>query len=127
MILTFSKEKFKRKILLGKKIHTIREDKTNRWFKGRVAQLWLGNPRNTRAKAKPHFFQEVTIVSVQEVIIKSFERMNDSYVTVDGRRLDLQETRDLAWNDGFENLVEFWLWFNADFTGKIIHWTDKKY
>lgn len=35
--------------------------------------------------------------------------------------------RQLAQNDGFETTEDFFAYFNEDFTGKIIHWTDKKY
>ena len=33
----------------------------------------------------------------------------------------------LAINDGFESLKHFFEYFNEDFEGKIIHWTDLKY
>jgi len=35
--------------------------------------------------------------------------------------------KTLARNDGFESVDDFFKWFNADFQGKIIHWTDFKY
>lgn len=30
----------------------------------------------------------------------------------------------LANNDGFDNAVDFFKWFNKDFEGEIVHWTD---
>jgi len=33
----------------------------------------------------------------------------------------------LAKNDGFEGIEDFFKWFNEDFKGKIIHWTNYKY
>lgn len=33
----------------------------------------------------------------------------------------------LALNDGFDSVEDFFEYFNEDFTGKIIHWTDLKY
>ena len=38
------------------------------------------------------------------------------------KKLDL-----LAQNDGFETIEEFFAYFNEDFKGKMIHWTDLKY
>jgi predicted nucleotide-binding protein (sugar kinase/HSP70/actin superfamily) len=33
----------------------------------------------------------------------------------------------LAINDGFEDMHQFFKWFDTDFKGKIIHWTDLRY
>lgn len=33
----------------------------------------------------------------------------------------------IAVNDGFDNIHDFLSWFNKDFDGQIIHWTDKRY
>lgn len=33
----------------------------------------------------------------------------------------------LANNDGFDTVEDFFAYFNKDYTGKIIHWTDLKY
>jgi len=33
----------------------------------------------------------------------------------------------LAINDGFDCIDDFFAWFNTDFTGKIIWFVDKKY
>ncbi len=49
------------------------------------------------------------------------------YVKVDGRLLDKDEIHRLANKDGFYNILEFFNWFNTDFDGQIIHWTDLKY
>ena len=35
--------------------------------------------------------------------------------------------RELAKNDGFESVEDFFAYFNKDFKGKIIHWTDLQY
>ena len=34
---------------------------------------------------------------------------------------------NIARNDGFDSINEFFDFFDKDFSGKIIHWTDKKY
>lgn len=48
-------------------------------------------------------------------------------IIVDGNPLPLDEMKAIAKNDGFDSLADFLTWFNKDFTGRIIHWTDKKY
>ena len=37
------------------------------------------------------------------------------------------EMLQLAHNDGFDTIDDFFAYFNEDFIGKIIHWTDLKY
>ena len=49
MLLTFSKSEFRDRIRKGVKIHSIREDKYNRWKAGMNIHFWLGNPRNKRS------------------------------------------------------------------------------
>jgi len=41
--------------------------------------------------------------------------------------MSLWEIERLAENDGFNTASDFLEWFDHDFTGKIIHWTDYKY
>lgn len=44
-----------------------------------------------------------------------------------GIRLKRSQIEELAMNDGFESVDQFFAWFNKDWKGKIIHWTDLKY
>ena len=52
-------------------------------------------------------------------------------IFIDGRKITDQHTLDLlALNDGFDSYAEFIKWESWDkksFTGKIIHWTSKRY
>ncbi len=48
-------------------------------------------------------------------------------VLVDDRKLKIEEVNQLAINDGFNSVDDFFQYFNTDFTGKLIHWTDLKY
>ncbi len=124
MILAF-KNKFKEPILKGTKKHTIRADKHNRWKAGNKIHCATG----VRTK-NYSCFKEYVCISTQKIEITRpvwSEYLNDAVVKVDGKVLTEKEQQQLAWNDGFANLLEFWLWFNEDFTGKIIHWTDLKY
>lgn len=124
MILGFKPE-FQEPILKGTKIHTIREDKPNRWKAGNKIHYATG----VRTK-KYNQFKLGECVSVQQIEITRpiwSEYLNDAVVKIDGKTLTKEQQQQLAYNDGFSNLLSFWLWFNEDFKGKIIHWTDFKY
>lgn len=130
MLLTFSKDRFELFIKSGIKIHSIREDKSNRWKQGMKIHLWRGNPRNV--SQNPYSFGERVCISMQKIFIHpDFGPSGGlySFVTIDGRQITGDELEQLARNDGFSSVRQFFLWFKktGDFTGKIIHWTDKKY
>lgn len=57
----------------------------------------------------------------------NFAKNSKTIVKIDGRKLTEPEIQQLAWNDGFDNLVDFWMWFADGFKGKIIHWTELRY
>ncbi|WP_246838111.1 hypothetical protein [Leptospira mayottensis] len=48
-------------------------------------------------------------------------------IFIHGQKLSYSECEELAENDGFESFSDFCTYFNNNFEGKIIHWTDKKY
>lgn len=129
MLLTFSKPEFRDKIRKGIKIHTIRDDKHNRWKVGTKIHFWLGNPRNTKSKVKPYQFG-VGEVSKVEIIRIDFDNPNDWQIDTVyiGENIVLEtpeELNALAINDGFENWWQMRLWFeNSDgqYVGKIIYW-----
>ncbi|TCN63702.1 hypothetical protein [Acetobacteroides hydrogenigenes] len=127
MLMTFSKLEFKTWIEDEMKIHSIREDKHGRWKPGMLIHMWMGTPRNTRGKVKPYQFDTKRVVSIQRIEIRRREDAMQSVVKVDGRVLDINELKALSWNDGFTTFADFWDWFREDFTGKIVHWTDKRY
>lgn len=134
MILNF-KPQFPNKILECTKIHTIREDKHNRWRADRTIHFTV----NARTKQQNCFLLRkctsvqniyiywcdttVTIVidniclCVFNVAASHSEYNNNGY----------NNLKTLAINDGFDNVTEFLCWFNKDFEGKIIHWTNGRY
>jgi len=132
MILSYSKPEFVDLILLGKKIHTIREDAPQRWKAGREIQHWLGNPRNVHAKNKPREFLKGVCFSVQSIKIECMDRSNWGIyyrVWIDGKAVSCPDCSVLAENDGLTS-DEFSLWFLKGqdvFVGKIIHFTDLRY
>lgn len=116
------------------KLHTIREDKADRWKAGNNIHFVINN----RTKNRFQFAPVIKCVSVQEIEIKYKilrHRVSpsgiDQYVEVnvflDGLKLIKNEVEKLVINDGFPSLEAFFLFFNKDFQGKIIHWTDLKY
>lgn len=111
---------------LPAKIHTIREDKANRWKEGNMIHFVINN----RTKDRFQFAPVVFCTGVQKIEIK----YNDyPVVIIDNRPLYISNKEDysilhkLAQNDGFETIEEFFGYFNKDFKGKIIHWTNFEY
>lgn len=133
MIIGF-KERFIQPIIDGKKKHTIRDDKTNRWCTGKKMNMAIG----VRTKHYKQFIEK-TCTGTQHIKITYLFVQNRAIVHIDNcffgevffaENKVLTFTGDLeilAKNDGFENVNEFFEWFHSDFTGKIIHWTDFRY
>ena len=104
------------------KIHTIREDKTNRWDVGTKIHFVI----NSRTKNRFQFAPVVLVKSIQSFEIKYYKKngANKVDILVDGASVSLNL---LAQNDGFDSTGEFLDYFNTNFKGKIIHWTDFEY
>ncbi len=121
MILSFMPQ-FKEKILNRSKIHTIRKN-NKRWTVGKKIHFATG----VRTK-NYNCFKEGECIALQEFAI--YWRGNTVYpvaVTISKRKLSLDEVEALAKNDGFDHVDDFYDWFNEDFKGIIIHWTDYLY
>lgn len=115
------------------KIHTIRQDESNRWKAGIDIHFVINN----RTKEHFRFAPVLKCVSVQSIVIS--EMIMTPYpciilnnekvftVKVDQKYLAADKIKELAINDGFPSIESFFDYFNEDFTGKIIHWTDLKY
>jgi len=148
---------FREKILAGAgygpivsmpKIHTMREDPYNRWKAGMSIQMAYG----VRTKNYEQFNKGITelekCVSTQAIKIIWFykneyiktdlplKQINGPHgefnyypaIWIDGRQLlTFGEIITLAHNDGFDSVIDFFKWFNRDWSGKIIHWTDFRY
>lgn len=123
MIISF-KPQFVPKILAGTKIHTLREDKTNRWQAGRKMHMYTGRYTATDRQ----FIKAAECVSVQQVLLFPENR----WIGVHNKAGVMQyltkfEIEEFARNDGFDTLEAFWQWFTTTQTLKLIHWTDKRY
>lgn len=124
MVIGF-KPQFKKPILQGSKKHTIREDKNDRWKPGMKIHFATG----VRTRLY-HQFYEGSCKSTQRIniIYDNIPPMgNVVNVLIDERQISWKELETLAVNDGFEDVSDFLNWFNEDFEGKIIHWTDLRY
>jgi len=116
-------------LLIDPKLHTMREDKTDRWKVGMKIHPVINN----RTKNRFQFTPLLEVKAIQKIeIIYSNEALCDWYgvepvLKIDDRILSVEEMEVIAKNDGFESAHHFCHWFKKDFTGKIIHWTDLKY
>ena len=117
------------------KLHTIREDKNNRWKVGTKIDFFI----NARQKNMFRFAPVLPVVSTQVFEInwhssneklfvrvyidgKSFARIDfDKELYVSGQMLDFVNS------DGFDTIEDFFDYFDKDYVGKIIHWTDLEY
>lgn len=119
---------------INPKLHTIRAG--NRWHAGMIIDFFI----NARTKKMFRFAPKIPCVSVQEI---NFEWQYDKHcdekyisIFIDGQCeingyysnvVLLKWVHELAINDGFESAEDFLNYFNKDFTGQIIHWTNKTY
>lgn len=111
------------------KLHTIREDKKDRWKTGTNIDFYI----DVRKKNMLRFAPVLPVVSTQQIIIKHDTVKTgvwslDSTIYIDGKIvLDPAIYLKIAHYDGFDSIPDFFNYFNKDFKGKIIHWTDLKY
>lgn len=120
MVLGF-KPQFVQPILNGTKIHTIREDKHDRWKPGMTIHFATG----VRTK-KYKQFKEKFCVSIQSIEIKFKEDFLSVYINgISMHGMSFLKT--ISKNDGFESEWDFLKFFKDGFKGKIIHWTNFKY
>lgn len=119
------------------KLHTIRPDSKDRWRTGRDIHFVINNRTPNRFQFAP----VIPCVSVQKIGIRyKIHQSGDSvHALIDGdvyagaswypsgHIRTVWGGEDLARNDGFDCLEDFFDYFNEDFTGKIIHWTKLRY
>lgn len=128
------------------KIHTIREDKKNRWKVGTKIHFFI----NCRQKDMFRFAPVLPVVSKQKIELiwkentenhtflgTKFDRIctikiddrfyGDAYLFNGSVVSSSYTIPTFANNDGFDTPDELFAYFNKNFKGKIIHWTDFKY
>jgi hypothetical protein len=118
---------FVAKIQLGIKRHTLRRG--NRWRQGMSIHMATGVRTKNYDQFNSNMPELQTCKSVQSIKLIRVDDMSKCRIIIDGRELTLEESQELAWNDGFSCLADFWIWFDNpdEFPNQIIHWTDLKY
>ena len=120
--------------ILKPKLHTIREDKNDRWKPGTKIDFFI----NCRQPSMFRFAPVLPVVSVQEIEIKHHLDYVSIFIDKMVYEIEVCETSKkikstdpvteaLVQNDGFDSADDFFSYFDKDFKGKIIHWTDLKY
>lgn len=112
------------------KIHTIREDKHNRWRIGIKIHSYVFN----RTKNMFMFAPILKCKAVQDINIVYGDHRIDVFIDCkyyDGISMYDDTVHEkllpLVQNDGFNSVEDFFGYFNKDFAGKIIHWTELTY
>jgi hypothetical protein len=67
------------------------------------------------------------VTSTQSIINKRWGTRPKIYINDNPFPLTDEQVLELAQNNGFDTVKDFFEYFNKDFKGKIIHWTDFKY
>lgn len=121
MVLGF-KERFVGKIIEGSKIHTIRRDKNKKWQKKVKIHFATGvrTPFYNQFKfGECKFNQSVHLIPEKREI----------WLGLNGgiHLLNKKHNAMFAKNDGFDTEDEFWEWFNEEYHGVVIHWTNFVY
>ena len=117
-------------VTFNPKMHTMREDAKDRWKPGTKIHMVVFN----RSKNRFQFAPVLECKAVQKVEIIYTDSGSDyPCVRIDNRlyylwvKPDFKVIETLAKNDGFNSVEHFFSYFNKDFTGKIIHWTNLTY
>ena len=120
------------------KLHTLREDKNDRWKAGMKIHAVIHNRSSKMFRFLPVF--ECTGVQRVRIAYTSIgDTRRSASIIIDGKyqgaavwhncKLEKcsKKIRTIAQNDGFDTVNDFFEWFSEDWEGKIIHWTDLRY
>ena len=112
---------------VGIKIHTIRADTKNRWRVGMPIHFVIHN----RSPKRFQFAPILPVKAIQEIEIDWHEGLPIVFIGGEHFYMPLvgidKGMAQLAKNDGFDTVDDFFAYFDSNFKGKIIHWTDYIY
>ncbi|HEY0175904.1 MAG TPA: hypothetical protein VGC08_05965 [Pedobacter sp.] len=109
---------------LEPKLHTIRRDLDNEWMPGMDIQLVI----NMNTVDEFQFAPTLKCQAVQRIQIDYSNLINEGpAVFIDYELLDREMLARLAVNDGFPTIADFFLYFDEEFSGNLIHWTPLTY
>tara|TARA_R110002050_G_scaffold155055_1_gene283052 strand:+ start:6631 stop:7146 length:516 start_codon:yes stop_codon:yes gene_type:complete len=107
------------------KPHTIRTDAGKRWKVGMDIHFYI----DVRKISMMRFAPVKKVTAIQELEIQWIDqdkcKLERPLVFIDGAWIT--DVTELALNDGFPTVEAFFTWFNTDFKGRIIHWTELRY
>lgn len=110
------------------KLHTIRSGK--KWKPNKIIHMAVGVRTSNYKQFNKGLHSLSVCKGVQYVEIIWQKKGGKKYpeIFVDKKKIVNKKKLELiAINDGFESINDFFKWFNEDYKGKIIHWTDLKY
>lgn len=123
--ITFKGSDFKK--FKNPKLHTIRTDEKRRWKAGMDIHAVIHNRTPKRLQFLPTF----KCTGVQEISINPTHRTILVEASIYGlkswKAIFEDDIEQLAINDGFDSVEDFWSYFKEPFEGVIIHWTNKRY
>lgn len=119
------------------KLHTIRQDSKRRWKPGMDIHFVINN----RSSQRLQFMPVIPVKAVQQIEIAHFYSGHDHTAQVLVDDVIIGECKwykaalkncsssleQLIQNDGFDDVNDFFEFFDQDFEGVIIHWTDLVY
>jgi hypothetical protein len=117
--------------MLKPKIHTLREDKKNRWRVDTNIHFIINNRTINRFQFAP----TLPVTCIQDVKIRFipvFANKGCISITVDNRELSTDECTQFIENDGFDTIDDFINWFfpvreEKLLNLRLIHWTNFRY
>lgn len=130
-------------MMINPKIHTMRSDIKDRWKRKVDIHFIINNRRPDRFQFAPVIpcsgiekvrinwelknpFKPRVFVFISDILFCDISFHSDKQ-TVKFLNYGHENIKTLSNNDGFDSIEEFFMWFNEDFTGKIIHWTPFRY
>lgn len=122
---------FDKSIITNPKLHTIREDKNDRWQVGTKIDFFI----NVRQKDMFRFAPVLPVVSIQKVYM-TYKFGDVIEISIGEKYLvSYIERLEFAVNDGFDNWQDFFDYFYPKimaaekqfYKAKLIHWTNLKY
>lgn len=116
------------------KIHTIRRDPSHRWKPGNKIHFVINNRTKKRFQFVPQLFKVKNVQMIwisrinKEIRVERHTNKEQSWSdSFYWYTLDEAEKALLMMNDGFSDDTSFWNYFNEEYGGVIIHWTDFTY
>lgn len=112
------------------KLHTIREDKDDvkeRWRIGMLIHFVYGNRTKNRVCWHTGTCTFIEYIAIVYPPCCGFTVYIFNPITEFATKLTDLQIEQLAINDGFDSVEDFKHYFDKDFKGKIIHWTDIRY